>query len=293
MIRNREFGQVKGERKKLSFFKVFNGADLSSECMRAFPYDLMRSISEKDFSYKMVIRAKWGSSWEVGVSKNSRCYYMEKRGWDKFVSDNALGRDEFTTFTHTGKMCFNVSIFEQNCRELLKPRKPPTMADPIEIKKEEGECSYKDVKKEEETVESSGGVDVGDRKKKAKESKTSKKKAKESKTSEKKKKMKVPEFKITIRKSYLKFLAIPKQFVNDHIPDESKIFTVHHPKGDGSWQVLCLVREARTIFSSGWTKLARDFPLLVGDKCTFKLIDSTEFLLVISKKARKKITKGC
>lgn len=82
----------------------------------------MSRISEKDFSYKMVIRAQWGKSWDVIVSKNTRFYYIEKRGWDRFVSDNALGRNEFVTFILKGKMIFNVYIYEQNCREILIPR---------------------------------------------------------------------------------------------------------------------------------------------------------------------------
>lgn len=53
-----------------------------------------------------------------------------------------------------------------------------------------------------------------------------------------------------------------------------------------------MVRKTGTLLSSGWRKLAREYPLLVGDKCTLKLIEPTELLLVISKKARKKITMG-
>lgn len=108
-------------------------------------------------------------------------------------------------------------------------------------KKKQGENSYKDVKKEEETCESMGGLELEDLKKKTEESKTSKKKkikskkvvnavetgestggvelkvrkkkAEVSKTSKKKKiKRKnvvngIPEFTMTIKKSYLKFLV--------------------------------------------------------------------------------------
>ncbi|ESQ41378.1 hypothetical protein EUTSA_v10015617mg [Eutrema salsugineum] len=294
MARNSGFCRIKNERKKLSFFKIFQSADLSSECMRAIPYNFMQRVSEKDFSYKMVIRAQWGSSWKVEISKNPRFYYMEKHGWNQFVSDNALGDNEFVTFTHKGKMWFDVNIYHQNGKEILIPRNTPTMA-PSGIKKEQGESSYKDVKKEDETGDSTGGEDLEVRKKKAKESKTSKKKKLTSKKVKnkirsKKDKNGVPKFKITIRKSYLKFLAIPKRFVEGHIPNKSTIFTIHHWKGNCSWEVLCLVRENRTIFSSGWTKLAREYPLLIGDRCIFKLIKPTE-LLLISKKAREKIIK--
>ncbi|XP_023641319.1 B3 domain-containing protein At3g17010 [Capsella rubella] len=292
---NTGFERIKQERKDLGFFKIFQSADLSSESMRAFPYNFMSRIPEKDLSYKMVIRAQWGKSWDVEVSKNTRYYYIEKPGWDQFVSDNALGRNEFVTFIHKGKMIFNVYIYEQNCMEILIPRILMPMDCSGGIKREEEECSYKDVKKEyEETDESPERVEIKIRKKISEESKTSKKK-KTSKRMKKKikrnKKMTgAPEFKITIRNSYLKFLAIPKHFVDDHLPQKSKFFTIHHPDGLKSWKVLCLVREIRTIFSGGYSKLAREYPLLVGDKCTFKLIEPYAFILDISKKTREEIT---
>ncbi|XP_010504892.1 PREDICTED: B3 domain-containing protein At3g17010-like [Camelina sativa] len=323
---NTGFDRIKEERKNLGFFKIFQSADLSSEHMRAFPYNFMSKISKKDFSYKMVIRAQWGKSWNVEVSKNTRYYYIEKRGWDQFVSDNSLGRNEFITFIHKGKMIFNVHIYEQNCMEILIPRNLLSMGSSSGIKREEGDCSYKDVKKEDEEIdESPGRVEIKIRKKKTEETKTSKKKmlnkkvkngmergessrgvelkgmkkkAEASISSKKNRKSKskinkkvidgVPEFEITIKKSYLKFLAIPKQFVDDHLPQKSKMFTIRHPNGK-SWKVLCLVREIRTIFSGGYSKLAREFPISVGDKCTFKLIDTFEFVLDIPKKTREEI----
>ena len=213
------------------------------------------------------------------------------------------------------------------------------------VKKEEGERSYKDVKKEEETCESMDGVEVEEttkkayktsKKKKKKKSKKvvthvevgessrgRKKKAEKLKTLKKKKiktvKKGVPEFEITIRKSYLKFLVkitiqqllllysllisgmwildlfvvvyqlLPRVFEEEHIPGESMEYTIHHSEMKCSWNVLCLVRENRTVFSSGWSRLAREFPLKVGDRCTFKLIKPTEFVL-ITKKSRKEIT---
>ncbi|CAD5323311.1 unnamed protein product [Arabidopsis thaliana] len=278
----------------LSFFKIFQRADLSSDCMRALPYSFISKVSEKDFSYKMVIRAQWGKTWDVEVSKNPTYYYIETRGWDLFVSDNALGQNEFITFTHRGNMVFHVNIYEQNGLEMRKPRKFQTMGPSSGIKKEEGENSLIDVKKEEESDESPGRAEFLVRKKKTEDSKSSKKKMTRNKVKKKSKSKSkqvldgVPEFKITIRKSYLKFLAIPKHFVDDHIPNKSKIFTIRHPNG-GSWKVLCLVREIRTIFSGGYSKLAREFPLMVGDKCTFKLIKPFEFVLLTSKKNREKM----
>ncbi|KAF8094192.1 hypothetical protein N665_0368s0029 [Sinapis alba] len=315
---NSGFGRVKEERKKLSFFKIFQSADLSSESMRALPYNFMQNLSDNDFSYKMVIRAQWGSSWEVDISKNPRFYYMEKSGWNQFVSDNALGENEFITFTHSGLMRFNVNIYGKNGKEIVTPRKAPPTTPFSGVKKEEGESSYKDVKKEEETCESMDGVDVEATKKKAEASKTTKKKKKSKKVVSyvevgepsrgrkkkaeklktfKKKKIKkikkvksgVPEFDITIRRSYLKFLLLPRVFEEEHIPSESKEYTIHHSERKCSWNVLCLVRENRTVFSSGWSRLAREFPLKVSDRCTFKLIKPTEFVL-ITKKSRKEIT---
>ncbi|KAJ0264280.1 B3 domain-containing protein [Hirschfeldia incana] len=312
---NGGFGPIKGERKNLSFFKIFQSADLSSESMRALPYKFMENLSDNDFSYKMVIRAQWGSSWEVDISKNPRLYYMEKSGWNQFVSDNALGENEFVTFTHTGLMHFNVNMYKPSGKEIVTPQKPPPTTPFSEVKREEGEGSYKDVKKEEETCESVDGVEIEATKKKAEASKTSskkkkskkvvrevgestrgrKKKAEKLKTFKKKKKIKkgkkgVPEFEITIRKSYLKFLLLPRVFEEEHIPSESTEYTIHrHSKKKSSWNVLCLVRENRTVFSSGWSRLAREFPLKVGDRCTFKLIKPTEFIL-ITKKARKEIS---
>ncbi|KAJ4893816.1 B3 domain-containing protein [Raphanus sativus] len=311
MDRNGGFGRIREERKKLSFFKIFQSADLSSESMRALPYDFMQNLSDNDLSYKMVIRAEWGSSWEVDISKNPKFYYMEKSGWNQFVSDNALGENEFVTFTHTGLMRFDVNIYNPDGKEIVTPRKPPPTTPFSGVKKKEGESSYKDVKKEDETCESVEGVELEATKKKAEASKTSKKKkskkvvsyvgvgepsrgrkkkAEKLKTFKKKKiKKGVPEFKITIRKSYLKFLLLPRVFEVEHITSESKEYTIHHWKRKCSWNVLCLVRENRTVFSSGWCRLAREFPLKVGDRCTFKLIKPTEFVL-ITKKSRKEIT---
>ncbi|XP_013626977.1 PREDICTED: B3 domain-containing protein At3g17010-like [Brassica oleracea var. oleracea] len=294
---NRGFGRVKDERKNLSFFKIFQSADLFSESMRAMPYNFMKNISKEDFSYKMVIRAQWGSSWEVDISMNPRFYYMEKSGWNQFVTDNALGENEFVTFTHKGLMRFNVNIYGKNGKEIVTPRKPHTTTPFSGIKKEE------DVKKEDESMgvgveievqKKKRAVEVGEssrgaalKKKKAEKPKPSNKKKKKMKR--KKVKNGVPEFEITITNSYLKFLAIPKKFEEAYIPDESKVYMIHHSEGKGSWEVFCLVRQTRTIFSSGWCRLAREYPLSVGDRCTFHLVKPDEFVLT-TKKAREEIT---
>ncbi|CAN6811009.1 unnamed protein product [Brassica oleracea] len=321
---NRGFGRVKDERKNLSFFKIFQSADLFSESMRAMPYNFMKNISKEDFSYKMVIRAQWGSSWEVDISMNPRFYYMEKSGWNQFVTDNALGENEFVTFTHKGLMRFNVNIYGKNGKEIVTPRKPHTttpfskllrlilhetneivmknqlvtlMIQTGGIKKEE------DVKKEDESMGVGVEIEVQKKKRAVEVGESSrgaalkKKKAEKPKPSNKKKKMMkrkkvkngVPEFEITITNSYLKFLAIPKKFEEAYIPDESKVYMIHHSEGKGSWEVFCLVRQTRTIFSSGWCRLAREYPLSVGDRCTFHLVKPDEFVLT-TKKAREEIT---
>ncbi|CAN7057865.1 unnamed protein product [Brassica oleracea var. botrytis] len=215
--------------------------------MRAFPYDFIRNVPQNDYSSNMVIRTQWGISWEVKVSMNPRFYYMEKRGWNQFVNDNALGDKELVTFTHTGLMCFNVMIYEENGKELVTPRRPRTMASLSGIKKEVGESSNKDVKKK---AEETGGVRV--KSKRFEEGETSKKKMKSNNDDDT-----VPVFNITITTSYLKFL------------------------------VVCLVRKARATFSSGWARLVREYPLSVGDFCTFKFIKPTEFHLAVSKKVEE------
>ncbi|KAF8108078.1 hypothetical protein N665_0115s0087 [Sinapis alba] len=268
-------GQGEVDVENLSFFKIFQGEDLSSESMRAFPYDFIRNVPQNDFSSNMVIRMQCGLSWEVKVSMNPRFYYMEKRGWNQFVNDNALGDKELVTFTHTGLMCFNVHIYKENGKEAVTPKRPRTMASLSGIKKEEGESSNKDVKKAEET----GGV----RRKKFDGGETSKKKMKMK--SNNVEHSVVPVFSIVITTSYLKFLlAIPRHFAEEHIPNQSKRVTIHHSDGNSSWEVLCLVRKARTTFSSGWGRLVREYPLSVGDICTFKLINPTEFHLVVTGK---------
>ncbi|KAH0863753.1 hypothetical protein HID58_080964 [Brassica napus] len=263
-------GQGEVDVKNLSFFKIFQGDDLSSESMRAFPYDFIRNVPQNDYSSNMVIRTQWGISWEVKVSMNPRFYYMEKRGWNQFVNDNALGDKELVTFTHTGLMCFNVKIYEENGKELVTPRRPRTMASLRE-------SSNKDVKKK---AEETGGVRV--KSKRFEEGETSKKKKKKMKSNNDEDT--VPVFNITIKTSYLKFLPIPTYFADVHIPKTSKMVTIHHSNGNCSWEVVCLVRKTRATFSSGWARLVREYPLSVGDFCTLKFIKPTEFHLAVSKK---------
>ncbi|CAH2038358.1 unnamed protein product [Thlaspi arvense] len=275
-----DFGPSKEDGESLSFFKVFQGDDLSSESKRAFPYNFISKVSQEEISRNMVIRTQWGSSWEVGICKNARFYYMDRRGWSQFVSDNALGQNEYVTFTHKGNMCFHVSIFGKNDKEIITPRDPRTMAYLSGIKKEQGESSNKALKEEEETGESMGVVELNVRKKKAKEEpETSKKK----KIKGDKVEPTVPQFEVILLKSYLAHLPIPSYFIRqNHIPNKSTTFTIHHENGNGSWEVSCLVKKTyATTLSAGWSKLARQYPLSIGDVCTFQLIKPTEFRLVV------------
>lgn len=81
-----------------------------------------------DIFNKMVIRTQWGRSWEVEIYKNQTSYYLDERGWNRFVSDNDLGENESFTFTHTGGMCFTAKILDQNGEDVVRPRDPMTMA---------------------------------------------------------------------------------------------------------------------------------------------------------------------
>ncbi|CAH8326886.1 unnamed protein product [Eruca vesicaria subsp. sativa] len=262
-------GQGEVDVENLSFLKIFQGEDLSSESMRAFPYDFIRNVPENDYSTNMVIRTQWGISWEVKVSMNPRFHYMEKRGWNQFVNDNALGDKELVAFTHTGLMCFNVNIYDESGKEVVTPRRrrDRTIASLSGVKKEV---------RESRKAEKTGGVRS--------------RRFEGGGTSKKKKKMKnnvehtVPEFNITITKSYLCYLPIPKHFAEKHIRYEDEVVTIHDSNGNRSWMMICLKKETWSRFASGWAVLAREFPLSVDDICTFKFINPTEYHLVVSEK---------
>lgn len=114
------------------------------------PHHLIRSISDKSSSFRMVLKVPWGSSWPVKISKNPNFYYMDGRGWNEFVSDNGLGENEYLTFTHEANMCFNVSIYEADGKEMLRPRKSETVAS-ISCKYSLCDC-FLHVNKEDEEV---------------------------------------------------------------------------------------------------------------------------------------------
>ncbi|KAL1195527.1 B3 domain-containing protein [Cardamine amara subsp. amara] len=307
MVRNRAFGQIMDEGDNPGFFKILRREDLSSEFMRMIPYPLIRSIPDKSSSFKMVLKMPWGSSWPVKISKNPSFYYMEDLGWNQFVNDNVLGENEFLTFTHEANMCFNVTIYEADGKEMLRPREFATIASSSnQNMKEQRKKIYKNVKKEEEieswsessypslkTAESTWGIlkqkqELNLRKKEAEKTEKSKKSRKRKvdnicDDSEAASLSLVPEFKLTIKKSHLLFLGIPKKFVDMHMPGETTMFKIHHRKGKKSWLVMYMATDVQSRFSGGWSRLAKNLGLVVGDVCTFKLIKPTEMLLKVFK----------
>ncbi|CAH8320143.1 unnamed protein product [Eruca vesicaria subsp. sativa] len=291
MVRNSGYGQIMEEGDSPGFFKILRKEDLSSELIRMIPHDFVKSIS--DASFKMALKVPWGSAWTVKICKNPSFYYMEDDGWNQFVNDNALGENEYLTFTHEANMRFNVNIYEPDGKEMLRPRESATFPSSSGMnKREQREGVYKHVK--EEIVSSSESshqylrkaqgkkqvVNLG--KKKAEESKKPKKSMKKKKKKVDSDSELVPEFSITIRKSHLAFLGVPKAFVEMHMPKKTKWFKIR-PEGKESWEVLFLVTAVQSRFSAGWCRLARELSLVVGDVCIFKLIKPTEMVVKVSR----------
>ncbi|KAF8069809.1 hypothetical protein N665_1131s0008 [Sinapis alba] len=260
---------------------------------RMIPHDIIRSISDNSSSFKMVLKVPWGSSWTVKISKNPSFHYMEDDGWNQFVNDNALGENEYLTFTHEENMRFNVSIYEPDGMERFIPRESATIPSSSGMmnKREQREGVYKHMKKEE-IVSSSDSSYHSLRKAQGKKQELNlgKKKAEESKKPKKKvdcdleagTSSLVPEFSITIKKSHLVFLGVPKAFVEMHMPKKTKWFKIH-PEGKDAWDVLFLVTDVQSRFSAGWSRVSRELGLLLGDVCTFKLIKPTEMLVKVSR----------
>ncbi|XP_013728820.2 B3 domain-containing protein At5g18000-like [Brassica napus] len=297
MVRNGGFGQIMEEGDSPGFFKILRREDLSSQLIRMIPHDIIRSISDDSSSFKMVLKVPWGSSWTVKISKNPSFHYMEDDGWNQFVNNNALGENEYLTCTHEGNMRFNVNIYGPDGTEMLEPRESATIASSSGMnKREQRERVYKHVKEEIVSSSESSYYSIKRAQGKKQEPNLGKKKAEESKKNKKsmKKKKKVdndleegtsslvPEFSITIRKSHLVFLGVPKVFVEMHMAKKTKWFKIR-PEGKDSWDVLFLVTDAQSRFSAGWSRLSRELGLVVGDVCTFKLIKPTEMLVKVSR----------
>lgn len=287
MARNSDNDMCKEERKRESFFKVLQRVDISSENMRALPYDFVRSFSNNELSRKMKIKARWGSSWEVEICKNPRFYFMEKSGWEKFVSDNALGASEFLTFTHKGNMRFTVNIFMQDGKEMLQPPQSMSfMASSRPPKREQGIPSLATTI----AAESNGGGNykrkLNFEKKKAEESHNSKRTDKVfsvQRESAGASSSSVAEFSMFIKKSYLIYMWFPKSVQSIHMPKQRTIFKIHHPNMKKSWNVVYVVSGTKSSFSAGWKGLAQEYPLAVGDTCKFSFIKQHELILFVSK----------
>ncbi|KAG7536140.1 DNA-binding pseudobarrel domain superfamily [Arabidopsis suecica] len=264
MATSPDFLRCKEERNNESFFKVLQSVvDVSSETLRALPHDFVRSFTDKELSGKMKIRTQWGRSWEVGISKNPRFYYMEKSGWDKFLDGKEM---------------------------MQPPQSRALLASSSRFKTEQGE----DDKKEEvvselsnrgrTTAAKSNGRKLNLRKKAAEESQESKRTEKvvrarrdyagaSSSTA--------TEFTSLFKQGYLKFLRLRTSVAKDHMPDEKIRFKIHHPNEKKCWDVVYLGRFG--VFSGGWSRLVKEYPLVVGDTCKFTFIKPEELLLVVSK----------
>ncbi|CAN8255946.1 unnamed protein product [Cochlearia groenlandica] len=291
MVKNSSFGRIMEEGDKPGFFKILRkDQDLSSETMRGIPQDFIKTIPYKEISLKMVLELPWGGSWLIKIFRNPIFYYMEKSGWDKFLSDNSLGDEEVLTFNHKGNMCFSVNIYQKDCMEMLSPKKNANFAS-------SSRNIHKDVNKEEidydalsfstyigpETAESS----TRRRLRHTHEVNLGKKKVEEADTLSF-----VPGFTITIRKSYLMFLGIPKKFADMYMPKETTKFKIHYfednnnknkKKKKKSWEVTYVVSDVQARFSRGWVRLIKELSLVVGDVCNFELIKPTKMVLNVSR----------
>ncbi|XP_010491618.1 PREDICTED: B3 domain-containing protein REM23-like [Camelina sativa] len=295
---NHEFVRSYGERSQPSFFKVVKNIDTSSENMRAIPHDFARSFPDDELLGTMKITVPWGSTWEVKISKNPRFYFMEKSGWEKFVRDNALGRNEFLCFTHKEEMDFSVNIMKQTGKEMVQPPKPRDfLASSSRVKTEQG------VKTEEVVVSSelsarvprtAAGSSGGGRYKR--KLNFEEKKAEEPHNTKRTERAfsirrdhagasssSVAGFEIVISKTYLISLALPRSAANVYMPRVKSMVKIHHPDGKKSWSVVYLVTRRGHLFSGGWRGLCKEYPVAFGDTCKFTLIKPLELLLVVTK----------
>lgn len=76
------------------------------------------------------------------------------------------------------------------------------------------------------------------------------------------------------------------------MPETNRTFKIHHPDMKKSWNVTYLCRritnadfgvESNPCFSAGWSRLAKEYPIAVGDTCKFTHIKPDEMLLVVLK----------
>lgn len=81
----------------------------------------------------------------------------------------------------------------------------------------------------------------------------------------------------------LVFQALPRSVANEYMPRVKTIFKVHHPDGKKSWNVVFLVTRRGHLFSGGWRRLCKEYPVVFGDTCKFTLIKPHELILVVPK----------
>ncbi|CAH8384924.1 unnamed protein product [Eruca vesicaria subsp. sativa] len=251
MARNRAFGRLQEDRKKTRFFKILADEDLSSESMRLIPHEFWTRSECKNLPPKVTLKVAWGSSWTVNLSRFMGFCLMERNGWEKFLSDNHLGDNEFLTFTNEGNNCITVDIFQKNCIEILKPLK----ASSSNNKNEEMSC-----------------VDSVIAESKMKKKKVDSNEASSSSSA--------AAFSLTIKKSHLTLLTIPANFAKEQMPKGRTKFVIHDPKGK-PWDVVYVPSNGSNLFSSGWRYLAKGYGLAVGDLCTFRIIKPKEIVLEV------------
>lgn len=254
MARNRVFGRLQEDRKKTSFFKILADEDLSSESMRLIPHKFWRRSECKNLPPKVTLKVAWGSSWTVKLSTFMGYYLMERKGWEKFLSDNHLGDDEVLTFTNQGNDCITVDIFQKNCVEIVKPLKTSPSSN---ANNEEMSCvdpviaeSKKKKKVDSNVYGASSSSSFA------------------------------ATFSLTIKKSNLILLTIPVNFAKEHMPKGRAKFVIHDPKGK-PWDVTYVPSNGSKLFSSGWRFLAKGYGLAVGDLCTFRLVKPKEIVLEV------------
>ncbi|XP_010548045.1 PREDICTED: B3 domain-containing protein At5g18090-like [Tarenaya hassleriana] len=268
-----------------SFYKVIHGSELSSEKMRRIPEEFLRSLSNNDFAYRVVLKVAWGNSWTIPLTKNKGNFFMKKCGWEEFLRDNGMGNDEFVVFTHQERMHLNVKIFSKNGMKILKPQEPvtPSQSTPRGPKRKR---VSKDVKKEEPESEISDVIKRrGGRKPKQAEMQENKimqrrrivRRATESSPSSE-----FPRFTIKIKPTYLNFLLVPSWFAMEHLPRKSTRIVIRDSTGK-TWEMTCLYRQGRMTLSAGWVGFAREIGLKEGDWCTLELFNDNEMHIQVSK----------
>ncbi|KAG7583932.1 B3 DNA binding domain [Arabidopsis suecica] len=213
----------------------------------------------------MKIRAQWGSSWEVAISKNPRFYYLEKSGWGKFVRDKALGNNEFITFTHKGKMRRGIKT-EQREDDKKEEVVVSSELSPTTAADSNGGTSKRNLNlgKKKAQGDSAGASSSS-----------------------------VAEFTIFIRRSYLRILPIPTAFDKAHMPKKNAMFKIHHPDGKRSWNVTYLA-STTVAFSAGWICLNKEYPIAAGILANLHSSNQTScFLLSCDQKRRLSNDDGC